>query len=63
MDLGSWGNGWRVWSGFNWLRIGTGGGLLWLRWWTFGFWRHEIRYVHCWDQIQLVEPKPVKRVT
>jgi hypothetical protein len=21
-------NGWEVWSGFNWLRIGTGGGLL-----------------------------------
>jgi hypothetical protein len=21
----------------SWLRIGTGGGLLWMRWWTFGF--------------------------
>jgi hypothetical protein len=23
-----------VWSGFSWLRIGTGGGILWIRWWT-----------------------------
>jgi hypothetical protein len=30
MDLG-------VWSGLNWFRIGTGGGLLWMWWWTFGF--------------------------
>jgi hypothetical protein len=30
----------RVWSGFTWLRIGMAGGLLWMRWWTFGFWRH-----------------------
>jgi hypothetical protein len=27
--------------GFNCLRIGTGGGLLWSRWWTFRFWRPE----------------------
>jgi hypothetical protein len=26
MDLREF--GWRVWSGFGWLRIGTGGGLL-----------------------------------
>jgi hypothetical protein len=26
-----------VWIGFEWLRIGTSGGLLWVRWWTFGF--------------------------
>jgi hypothetical protein len=32
----------RVWSGFTWLRIETGGGLLWTRWWTFGFWRHWV---------------------
>jgi hypothetical protein len=31
-----------VWSGFTWLRIGTVGGLLWMRWWTFGFWRHGL---------------------
>jgi hypothetical protein len=24
--------GWRVWSGFSWLRIGIVGGLLWMRW-------------------------------
>jgi hypothetical protein len=27
-------------SGFAWLRIGIVGALLWMRWWTFGFWRH-----------------------
>jgi hypothetical protein len=32
-----------VWSGFTWLRIGTVGGLLWMRWWTLGFWRHGVR--------------------
>jgi hypothetical protein len=31
-----------VWSVFSWLRIGTVGGLLWMRWWTFGFWRHGV---------------------
>jgi hypothetical protein len=25
------------WTGSIWLRIGTSGGLLWKRWWTFGF--------------------------
>jgi hypothetical protein len=35
---------WGVWSGFSWLRIGTVGGLLWMRWWTFGFWRHGVSY-------------------
>jgi hypothetical protein len=34
--------GWRVWSGFTWLRIGSVGGLLWMRWRTFGFWRHGV---------------------
>jgi hypothetical protein len=29
--------GWGAWTGSIWLRIGTGGGLLWIRWWTFGF--------------------------
>jgi hypothetical protein len=31
-----------VWLGFDWLRIGTSGGLLWVRWWTFGFLRHRV---------------------
>jgi hypothetical protein len=35
-----WGGG--VLIGFDWLRIGTGGGLLWVRWWTFGFLRHRV---------------------
>jgi hypothetical protein len=26
-----------VWTGLVWVRIGTGGELLWIRWWTFGF--------------------------
>jgi hypothetical protein len=33
-----------VWIGFDWLRIGAGGGLLWVRLWTFGFLRHGVRY-------------------
>jgi hypothetical protein len=36
--------GWGVWSGFVRLRIGTVGGLLWMRWWTFGFCRHGASY-------------------
>jgi hypothetical protein len=28
---------------FAWLRIGIVGRLLWMRWWTFGFWRHGLR--------------------
>jgi len=28
--------GWSAWTGLIWLRIGTGGWLLWMRWWTFG---------------------------
>jgi hypothetical protein len=31
-----------VWIGFDWLRTGIGGGLLWVRWWTFGFLRHGV---------------------
>jgi hypothetical protein len=33
--------GWGAWTGLIWLDIGKGGGLLWMRWWTFGF--HKIR--------------------
>jgi hypothetical protein len=28
--------------GLGWLRTGTGGGLLWVRLWTFGFLRHGV---------------------
>ena len=28
-------------TGWSWLRIGTDGGHLWIRWWTFGF--HKVR--------------------
>jgi hypothetical protein len=34
-----------VWSGLSWLRIGTGSGLLWIRWSNFRFWRHGISYL------------------
>jgi hypothetical protein len=30
-----------AWTGSNLLRVGTGGGILRMRWWTFGF--HEVR--------------------
>jgi hypothetical protein len=39
-SLGDWLR--RVWSGFSWLRIGAGDGLLWMRWWTLGFCRHGV---------------------
>jgi hypothetical protein len=43
---------WGVWIGFDCLRTGTDGGLLWVRWWTFGFLRHGVNYlspvkIHC----------------
>jgi hypothetical protein len=36
---------WGVCIGFDWLRTGTGVGLLCVRWWTFGFLRHGVSYV------------------
>ena len=33
-----------VWTGSSWLRIGTSGGHLWMRWWTFGF--YEMRGIY-----------------
>jgi hypothetical protein len=35
----------RVWIEFEWLRTGAGGELLWVRWWTFRFLRHGVRYL------------------
>jgi hypothetical protein len=26
-----------VWTGLGWLGIGTGGGRLWVQWWTYRF--------------------------
>jgi hypothetical protein len=40
MDLREIGLGGGI--GFDWLRTVTGGGLLWVRWWTFGFLRHGV---------------------
>jgi hypothetical protein len=33
---------WGMWIGFDWLRTTIGGELLWMRWWTLGFWRHGV---------------------
>ena len=33
--------GLETWTGSIWLRTGTSDGLLWMRWWTFGF--HKMR--------------------
>jgi hypothetical protein len=38
MDVAEVGGG-VMWTGLVWLRIGTGGELLWIRYWTFGFHR------------------------
>jgi hypothetical protein len=50
--MGGWDqNGfWGEWCGFNWLKIEVGGGLLWMRWWTFGFWRRGVSCIifHCY---------------
>jgi hypothetical protein len=35
-----------VWIGIDWLRTGTSGGLLWVRWWTFGFLHHGVSLLH-----------------
>jgi hypothetical protein len=40
-------------TGFSWLRIGSSGGLLWTRWWTFGF--HKKGYfLTSWSAFQIV---------
>jgi hypothetical protein len=36
---------WGVWIGFDCLRTGAGGRLLWVRWWIFGFLRHGVSYL------------------
>ena len=36
---------WGAWSAFTWLRIRTGGDLLWMRQWNFGF--HKMRRISC----------------
>jgi hypothetical protein len=41
-----------LWSGFTWLGIGTVGGLLWVRWWTFGFWRHGVRNCAAFSKLE-----------
>jgi hypothetical protein len=34
-----------VWIGFDWLMIGTGGWLLWMRWWTFSLLLRGLSYL------------------
>jgi hypothetical protein len=43
-----------VWIGFIWLRIGTSGRLLWIRYWAFGF--HEM-LGSSWVAAQLMVPQ------
>jgi hypothetical protein len=40
----------RMLSGFDWLRIGASGGMLWMLLWLFGFWRQGVS----WSVSQLV---------
>jgi hypothetical protein len=42
MDLREIGLGGGGWIGFDSLRTGTCGGLLWVRWWIFGFLGHGV---------------------
>ena len=53
MDLREAGRG--AWTGSIWLRIRTGGGLLWMRKWTFGF--HNIRGISWVAEDLLVSEK------
>jgi hypothetical protein len=46
---GSWEECLGVWTGFDWLRIESGGGLLWVRWWTFRFFPMELVSQLCMD--------------
>jgi hypothetical protein len=39
-----------VWIGFYWLTIGTGGDLLWMRWWIFGFLRRGVSNMPYFDK-------------
>jgi hypothetical protein len=34
-----------VWIGFNWLRIGADGELLWMWWWTFRFLHYRVSWL------------------
>jgi hypothetical protein len=38
-------------TGFSWLRIGSSGGLLWTRWWTFGFHKKAGYFLTSWVTI------------
>jgi hypothetical protein len=38
--------GWVMWTGLVWLRIGTGGELLWIRYWNFGFNKMLVAFIY-----------------
>jgi hypothetical protein len=40
-------------TGFSWLRIGSSGGLVWTRWWTFGFHKKAGCFLTSWVTISL----------
>jgi hypothetical protein len=46
---------WGVWIGFDWLRTGTGGGMLWVRWWTCTPELYKVWIFHCdWMQCSVL---------
>jgi hypothetical protein len=38
-------------TGFSWLKIGSSGGLVWTRWWTFGFHKKAVYFLISWVTI------------
>jgi hypothetical protein len=42
---------WEAWTWLIWLRIGTGGGLLWMRKWTFGFHKTQENFLTSWGTV------------
>jgi hypothetical protein len=51
MDLTIREIGWGVWTVSDCPWIGTSGGLLCVRWWTFGFLRQGVRYFELWHHV------------
>jgi hypothetical protein len=39
-------------TGFGWVRIGSSGGLLWTRKWTFGFHKESRIFLTSWETIR-----------
>jgi hypothetical protein len=47
---------WGVWIGFDWLRTGTSGVLLWVRWWIFGFLWYGVSYAETYQRPSTAPP-------